>query len=180
MSILEHLAAIGELASLHTTEEVEVLLRRAVAIGAVLAGDCHSATILANFVKRLVVDIGQTALNELASPLVELVKIVGSIMDTGPFEPQPADVVLDRVHIFGILLHRVGVVEAQIGLAAILFGQTEIEADRLGMTDMEITVGLGGKTRKNRFVGTVVETLFNDFLKEIELFFVVFFHYINL
>ena len=44
-------------------------------------------------------------------------------------------------------LHGIGVVEAQIGLAAELRGQAEIEADGFGVADVQIAVGLRRKAR---------------------------------
>ena len=41
----------------------------------------------------------------------------------------------------------VGVVEAQVGLAAELGGEAEVQADRLGVADVQIAVGLGRKAR---------------------------------
>ena len=40
---------------------------------------------------------------------------------------------------------RVGVVEAKVAAAAVLLGHSEVETDRLGMTDVQITVRLRGK-----------------------------------
>ncbi len=39
----------------------------------------------------------------------------------------------------------IGVVEAQVGLAAELVGESEIDADGLGVADVEVAVGLGRK-----------------------------------
>ena len=41
----------------------------------------------------------------------------------------------------------IGVVEAQVGLAAELGGQAEVEADGLGVADVQIAVRLGRKAR---------------------------------
>ena len=59
-----------------------------------------------------------------------------------PVEAEPAHVALDGVDIFLLLLGRVGVVEAQVAVAAELLRHAEIEADRLGMADMEVAVRL--------------------------------------
>ena len=47
--------------------------------------------------------------------------------------------------VLDVLLDRIGVVEAQMAGAAVLGGEPEIEADRLGVTDMQSTVGLRWK-----------------------------------
>src|SRR5207248_2980838 len=58
---------------------------------------------------------------------------------------EPAHVVLDRIDVLLLLLGRVGVVEAQMAAAAVFLGHPEVQADRFGVPDMEIAIGLGGK-----------------------------------
>ena len=62
-----------------------------------------------------------------------------------PVEAKPAHVPLDGLDVFLRLLDRIGVVEAQAAMAAEFLGDAEIEADRLGVADMEVSVGLGRK-----------------------------------
>ena len=62
-----------------------------------------------------------------------------------PVEPEPADVGLDGVDVLLLFLHRVGVVEAQVAAAAELAGDAEVEADGLGVADVEVAVRLRGK-----------------------------------
>ena len=124
----QYAAAVFKLAGAHTAEEVKVLLYRAVAPRAVLARRRHRAAVGAYFLKGLVVNVGKPLAYKQFGPLVELFEIVGGIVYTGPFETEPADVVLNRVYIFGVFLDRVGVVKTQVGLAAILLCKTEVEA----------------------------------------------------
>ena len=174
----QHLAAVGELACTHAAEQVEVLLDRAVAVGAVLARRGHRAAPLANLVEGLVVDVSQTFLYQEFGPLVELLEIVRGVVLLGPVEAQPVDVLLDGVDILGVLLHGVGVVEAQVGLAAVLLRQSEINAYRLGVADVQVAVGFRRKTGLDRGVGAILQTLFDNLLKKIKLLFrsVAFFH----
>src|SRR5204862_7408850 len=53
----------------------------------------------------------------------------------------------DRVDVLLTLLGGVGVVEAQMTAAAVVARQTEVDADRLGVTDVQVAVGLGRKAR---------------------------------
>ncbi len=64
----------------------------------------------------------------------------------GPVEAQPAHVVHDGVDVFHVFLAGVGVVEAQVAQPLVLGRQSEIEADGLGVADVQVAVGLGGKT----------------------------------
>jgi hypothetical protein len=56
------------------------------------------------------------------------------------------DVFHNRFDVFDIFLAGVGIVEAEVAEAAIFRGNTEIEADRFGVADMEVTIGLGRET----------------------------------
>src|SRR5213080_2838825 len=60
-----------------------------------------------------------------------------------PVEAEPADVLLDRLDVLLLFLDRVGVVEAQVATPAELLSDPEVERDRLGVTDMEVSVRLG-------------------------------------
>ena len=51
----------------------------------------------------------------------------------------------DGLDVLDSLGQWVGVVEAKVAMAAVLLGHAEVEADRLGVTDVEIAVGLGRK-----------------------------------
>ena len=62
-----------------------------------------------------------------------------------PVEAEPAHVALDGVDIFLLLLGRIGIVEAQVTAAAEFLGDAEIQADRLGVADMQIAVRLRRK-----------------------------------
>ena len=67
----------------------------------------------------------------------------------GPTADEPSHIGLDRLDILHVLLGRVGVVHAQVADAAKLVGEAEIQADALGVPDVEIAVGLGRKTGVN-------------------------------
>ena len=142
----QHLLAVGELALFHPLEQVEVFLDRAVAPGRLLAGLGYRAAREADLFLRLVIDIGQAFLDQDDGPVVELVEIVRRIAFQRPVETQPPDVALDRIHVLHVLLHRVGVVETQVALAAVFLGQAEVDADALGVADMQVAVGFGRET----------------------------------
>ena len=84
-------------------------------------------------------------------------------MEPVPLEAEPAHVLHDGIDVLGLFLLRIGVVEAQIGLAAELVGQSEIEANRLGVPDVQVAVRLG---REARLYGGVAELLRPDILDE--------------
>ena len=96
-----------------------------------------------HLVRRLVVDIGLAGADQVLGPIVELLEIVRRVIKVlAPVKAEPAHVALDRVDIFLLLLGRIGVVKAQVAAAAEFLRDSEIEADRLGMADMQIAVRL--------------------------------------
>ena len=165
----EHLGAIGELPVLHPLEQIQVLLHAAVPPGAVHTGLLDGAPVLTYLLLSLVVHVCQSFLDEHHCPVIELLEIVGGVVLPCPVETQPPDVLLDGVHVLGVLLHWVGVVEAEIGLAAILLCQAEIEADALGMADMQITVRLRREPGHHRLYPAARQVILDNLFQEIFL-----------
>ena len=64
-----------------------------------------------------------------------------------PVEAEPAHVPFDRIDIFLLFLGRIGIIEAKMTTAAELFRDTEVEADRLGVTDVQVSIRLRRKAR---------------------------------
>jgi hypothetical protein len=102
------------------------------------------------------------------SPPIELLEIVGGVIEVlAPIEAEPAHVALDGIDIFLRLLDRIGVVVAQVAVAAELLSHAEIEADRLGVADMEIAVRLRRKAGDHAFVPARGQVRANDVADEI-------------
>src|SRR5689334_14662369 len=84
----------------------------------------------------------------MLGPFIKLIEIIRGMEEVlTPIVAEPAHVALDRVDEFLLFLRRIGVVEAQITMAAEFLGDAEIDGDRLGVADMEITVRLGREAR---------------------------------
>ena len=64
-----------------------------------------------------------------------------------PGEAEPADAVENAVDVLLILLHGIGVVKAHVAAAAVIAGETEVEADALRVTDVEVAVRFRRETR---------------------------------
>jgi hypothetical protein len=79
---------------------------------------------------------------------IELFKIVRGIKEpVSPIKSEPSDIIHDGVHVFEVLFAGVGVVKSQIAEPSLVFGgYSEIETDRFGVSNVEITVGLRGKS----------------------------------
>ena len=85
-------------------------------------------------------------LDETDGEVPQLLEVVGCIIFISPLESEPLDIFLDGFHIFHVFFGRVGVVETQVTYSTIACGYPKIQANGLGMTDVEITVGLRRET----------------------------------
>ena len=117
-------------------------------IRALAAGLGQRAAVLADLVGGEAVDVGLARHDQVHGVAVERLEIVRGVARLAvPVEAQPADVLLDRLDVLDVLLRRVGVVEAQVAGAAELGGDAEVEADRLGVADVQVAVRLRRKPR---------------------------------
>ena len=133
-------------AVLHLVEEGEVFFYGAVAVGALDAGLCEGAAVLADLVGVEVVDVGHALPDEVDGEFVELVEVVGGEVEVvAPVPAEPSDVLEDAVDELLFLPGGVGVVEAHVAAAAVLVGEAEVEAHGLGVADVEVAVGLRGE-----------------------------------
>jgi hypothetical protein len=66
------------------------------------------------------------------------------------------------IHILDLFLGRIRVVHAQITNAAELAGDTEVQADALGMADVEIAIRFGGEARVDARVFPLGNVLGDD------------------
>ena len=135
------------LAAVHKLEQLQVLLDRTITERTVCTWTGGRSLLLGNNLRTLFVNIGTALFDKPYGKVPELLKVVTGIIHIGPLESEPLDIVLDTLDIFRIFLDRVGVVETEIAGAAIFLGQTEVDGDSLGMTDVQIAIGLWWKTR---------------------------------
>jgi len=93
-------------------------------------------------------DKGFTFFDQLHSAVIKCFKVIrGEIFSVIPIKPQPADIRFDGFDILHIFFGGVRVVKAQIGQAAVIFGNTKVEANGLGMPNMQVTIGFWWKAR---------------------------------
>ena len=101
----------------------------------------QGAAVGPHLVLALVVDVSFPGLDQVDSPAIEPVEIIrGKEQVFAPVEAEPTHVALDGVDIFLLFLGRIGVVETQMTAAAKLLRNAEIQADRLGVADVQIAV----------------------------------------
>jgi hypothetical protein len=140
--------AVRELAGPHPREQIEVLLDRSIAVRAVPARLGQRAAIGANLVGAEAVDVRLAGLDQVDGELIEPLEVIRRVELGRPLEAEPLDVFLDRVDVLDVFLRRVGVVEPQVARAAALERDAEIQADRLGVADMEVTVRFRWEARR--------------------------------
>ena len=110
------------------------------------------AAVLAELLGGQLANVSQAFFDQLYGELVVLLKIIGAVEEAvAPIEAQPADILLDGVNVFGVLLGRVGIIHTQVAKAAVLQGGAEVDGQSLTVADVEISVRLRGKTGMNGF-----------------------------
>ena len=161
---------VGELAGAHAAEQIEVLLDAAVAIRRIAARFGQRAAVFAHLLGGEVADEGVALADQLLAGQVQDLEVVGGVAQVVPVEAEPAHVVLDRADVLGVFLGRVGVVQAQVALAAEFAGDAEIQADRLGVADVQVAVGFRREAGLDGRVLAAGEVLANDLPDEVVLF----------
>ena len=137
------------LTAVHVFEQTEVLFHRTVTVRTVRAGGGGGSLLLGNHFCTLLIHVSPSLLDEPYGKVPELLEIVAGIIHIRPLEPHPLDVTLNTLNILGVLLLGIGIVETQITDTAVLLGNAEVEGNSLGMTDVQITVGLRRETCLN-------------------------------
>ncbi len=148
----EDVLPVRELARAHAPEEVEVLGDRPVAVGARLPLHVVVAAVLADLLLVQAVDVGEALLDQALGDLVELLEVVRGVVEVVPLEAEPAHVRLDRLDVLHVLGRRVRVVEAEVARPTELARDPEVEADRLGVSYVEVAVRLGREARRDAAV----------------------------
>src|SRR5262245_29411494 len=164
----QHPPTVGKFARPHAPEEIEVLLNATAAIGTVGARLRQGAAVGPHLLLTLIIDIGLASPDQVLGPSVELLEVIGSMIEVlAPIKAEPTHVTLNCIDIFLLLLGGVGVIEAQVAAAAKFLGDAEVEADRLGMADVQVTIGLGWKAGGNRFLPAGLEVGLDNVANEI-------------
>ncbi len=113
---------------------------------------------LADLVGREVIDVRLARFDQRDGPLVQLLEVVrGEEQVLAPVVAEPAHVGLDGVDVLLLFLLGVRVVEAQVAAAAELLGNAEVEADRLGVADVQVAVRLGRKASHDHRVPALAD-----------------------
>ena len=133
--------AVGELAGAHAREQIEILRHAAIAIWRIAAGFGQRAAVFALLLGAQIAHEGSAIADQLERALVQHAEIVRGVAQFVPLEAEPVHVVLDRLDVLDVFLGRIGVIETQMADAAEIVGDAEVQADRLGVSEMQIAVG---------------------------------------
>ena len=169
----QHVLAFLELAGFHAAEQVEVFLHRTLAEARRRADFGGRAAVRAHFFGRLAVHIRLAALDQQFGEFVQLVVVVAREVELVlavffPLETEPAHRVDDRVDVLDAFLFRIRVVEAQMAHAAVAARHAEVQADALGVTDVQIAVRLRREARFDALAPLAGAVVFvNDVADEI-------------
>ena len=155
---------VGEFSCFHALKQVQIFFHRSIAVRAVLARLRQGAAVLSDLFCSQITNIGFSRFNELNGVFIKLFKVVGGIVfPVIPVKSEPTDILLDRLHVLQFLFGRVGVIKSHIADAAVIGGETKVEADGFGMPDMKISIRFRRKSRVNAtavFAGFKI--VFND------------------
>ncbi len=128
---------------LHLFKEPKILLHRTVAVRTVLPWFLKRAPVFTDLVGSQVTDERLPLLDQFDRTLIHHFKIIRcKIQVFLPVGAKPLHILLDRLYKFHILLGRIGVVEPQMEGSVIFLRQPGIQKDRLGVSDMKISVRL--------------------------------------
>ena len=117
----------------------------------------------ADLVRREIVDVRLVHHDESLGVLIHLLEVVGGVQHLAmPLEPQPGHVLLDRLDVLDVFLGGVGVVHPEVAPAAELAGDAEVQANRLGVADVQVPVGLRGEPRVDTAAMPAGLTVGND------------------
>src|SRR5664279_569167 len=164
----QHPGTVGKFASFHAAKQIEIFFYSAVAKRAVLAGLGQRASLVPDFLLRLVVDIGKAGADQVFRPAVKPLEIIRGIEQVlAPVVTEPVHVGLNRIDVFLLFPGRVGIVEPQVAASRKLLRDAEIERDRLGMADMQIAVRLRREPGHDHLVLFAVEIGLDDVANEI-------------
>ena len=169
----QRLRAIRELARAHILKQLQVLLYRAVTVRAVFARLGQRTAIFTDFVLCQVADIGLTRLDERNRAVIAGFKVVRAVENAavGHFAGQPLNVLLDRLYILVIFAHRIGVIKAQIELAAIFLGNRPVDINGFCRANVQIAIRLRRETGVDLLGQTGCNIGINDVGQEIFHFF---------
>ena len=138
--------AVVEFPGGHPGKKIFGFLNRPVAEGAFPARFGQGSPVFTNLIRGQFVHIGQAFINEFQGAFVDIIKIIRSVIYMIPMESEPADIFQNGIHILGVFFGGVGVVQAQVAASVVTLGDRKVNADGLGVANVQIPVRFRRKT----------------------------------
>ena len=165
-------ASFGKLAVFHAFKQGQVFGYRTAAVGAIGANFGGCSFLGGHLFGGEVVHVGQFFFDKLHRKFVQFIKIIGSIKFVFPLKTKPLHVIFDGFDVFGIFGNGVGIVEAQVGTAAVFLRHAKIQTNGFGVANVQIAVRFGREARQ--YLPAVFarpQVFFDDLLNKIQRFF---------
>src|SRR5258708_20328739 len=117
----QNAGAVGKLALAHPAKQVQVLRYAPVAKRAVAPRPLEAPAAFADRVNTLVVDVCLSFADQPLGTRVHLLEVVGRVVEVGPpVVTQPAQVLLNRLHVFRFFGRWIGVAKSHARPSPIL------------------------------------------------------------
>ena len=160
----QNVASFWKFAVTHPCKKVEIFLHWPLPVRTVFTWFGESAPEPSHFICIEVADIGLANFDQLDGIFIKLIKIVGGVKKIiTPVKSQPFDIFKNGLYISILFLAGIGVVKTHMTDAGRVFqGDAEVEADGLGVTDMEETVWLRRKTSHQPTVIFVITQILSN------------------
>jgi hypothetical protein len=91
-------------------------------------------------VRGLIIDERKSFANEDKGTLVHFTEIIRGKEQPVPFEPEPLNVVLDRLYEFDVFFYGIRIVKPQVCPSFELIRKLKIKANRFGVPDVQVSV----------------------------------------
>mgnify|MGYP007033642636 CR=1 FL=1 len=138
---------------------------------AVGSGLCGGPLPYGNVFGGLMVYISEALLNQADSKSIKLFEVIARVeFSSRPIVSQPREVTAYRVHIFLALLFWIGVVKSEIDQAIVLVCKSKGEANGLGVSNVQISIGFRWEAGVDLPVLAIFEVVLDDLLYKVNRF----------
>ena len=137
----QHQGTICVLSVAHFAKQREIFRDASIAMWRIGAAFSERAAMFANFVGSQTIDIGKSFFDQAFGKLIHPIEVIRGVVEivlarARVLEAEPMDAVDNGIDIFLLFFFRVCIVKTQMAAAAVIVGEAEVKADRLGVADV--------------------------------------------
>ena len=152
----QNVFAVFVLAGFHIAKNRQRFASRPIAKRRIDAGRAEIAAVFLHIVGALAINVGKAGCDQVFGHQIQLLEIIAGVMQMAdtvllPTKTEPLHAVDDGIDVFLLFFGRIGVVKAQMTDALIIARQAKVEANRLGVADVQITVRFRREPRDHRW-----------------------------